>query len=251
MTRLVHLAPGTSGRLLLLLLETTIWGTCGGAGSVGSVRATRPLFHQVALETLLPELGEPGVARVVVWVQLEIVVVEVVHVGRVDAHRNAAQRHFLLALNHVEPVGPAVALFWYLFSYLFWYLFSYLFSNLISFFVFLLLFSSSCRGAAKSYTAINAADAHSMHKIALAMVISSRELASNFLETKVSRKSSAQSFSQTEIPHESFAQAQASLPLPLPFCFFFCSRKKRVFKSKIAKQLETQKTTAERERERV
>ena len=86
---------------------------CWAAGASWLLRACgEPLLGgklEVALEALLPELGKPRVALVLDGVQREVVLVEVVHVGRVYAHRNAAERNVLLALDHVEPVRPAVA----------------------------------------------------------------------------------------------------------------------------------------------
>lgn len=64
---------------------------------------------QVALELLLPKLREPGIALVVCGIEAEIVAVKVAHVRRVDANRNAAQGKFLVLVDDIEPVRPAVA----------------------------------------------------------------------------------------------------------------------------------------------
>lgn len=65
-----------------------------------------------AVEPPLPELLEPRVARVVEGVEAEVVAVEGVNVGRVDADGEAAVGLRLVTVRHVAAVRPAVAVTW-------------------------------------------------------------------------------------------------------------------------------------------
>lgn len=67
---------------------------------------------QPALESVLPELREPGVPHIRVGLEVEVVAVEPGHVGRLELDGDAACCLLLIAVGHVVPVGPAVAAWW-------------------------------------------------------------------------------------------------------------------------------------------
>lgn len=63
---------------------------------------------QSALEAMLPELREPGVAYVHLRRQVEVVVVEPGHVGRLELDGDPPRGLTLVAVCHIIPVCPAV-----------------------------------------------------------------------------------------------------------------------------------------------
>lgn len=79
-----------------------------GAGAVVDAVLLR-VSPQSALEAMLPEFGEPGVPRVGVGLQLQVVMIEPGHVGRLQLYRDSAFGLLLVAVGHVVPVRPAVA----------------------------------------------------------------------------------------------------------------------------------------------
>lgn len=80
--------------------------TCAGAVEDTVLLRVSP---QPALEAMLPEFGEPRVPHVGVGCQLQVVVIEPGHVGRLQLYRDSAFRLLLVAVGHVVPVRPAVA----------------------------------------------------------------------------------------------------------------------------------------------
>ena len=63
---------------------------------------------EAALEAVLPELGEPGVAGVGAELEPQEVVVEGGDLVRLQLHGDAAHRLLLVTLHHLDAVGPAV-----------------------------------------------------------------------------------------------------------------------------------------------
>lgn len=78
-----------------------------GAGAVVDAVLLR-VSPQSALEAMLPEFGEPRVPHVGVGRQLQVVVIEPGHIGRLQLYRDSAFRLLLVAVGHVVPVRPAV-----------------------------------------------------------------------------------------------------------------------------------------------
>lgn len=79
-----------------------------GAGTVVDAVLLR-VSPQSALEAMLPEFGEPRVPHVGVGRQLQVVMIEPGHVGRLQLYRDSAFGFLLVAIGHVVPVRPAVA----------------------------------------------------------------------------------------------------------------------------------------------
>lgn len=88
--------------------DVPLGGALTGAGAVEDAVLLR-VSPQPALEAMLPEFGEPRVPHVGVGRQLQVVVVEPGHVGRLQLDRDSAFRLLLVAVGHVVPVRPAVA----------------------------------------------------------------------------------------------------------------------------------------------
>lgn len=63
---------------------------------------------QPALEAVLPELREPGVPRVGIWLQVEIIIIKPGHVRRLQLYCDSACCFLLVSISHIIPVSPAV-----------------------------------------------------------------------------------------------------------------------------------------------
>lgn len=64
---------------------------------------------KAALETVLPELGEPGVSGVAVQTQLQIVIIKGLDHLRLQLHGDSPLCFLLVSLHNLVPVGPSIA----------------------------------------------------------------------------------------------------------------------------------------------
>lgn len=63
---------------------------------------------QPTVEAMLPELREPGVPLVVLRPKLQVVLVEPLHVSRLELDGDAAGRFPHVAVCHVVPISPTI-----------------------------------------------------------------------------------------------------------------------------------------------
>jgi len=82
-------------------------GVLTAAGAVELEVLLRVAFES-AVEPVLPELGEPRVPQVVLRPQAEVVLVEPLHVGRLQLDGDAARRLSHVTVGYVVAVRPAV-----------------------------------------------------------------------------------------------------------------------------------------------
>lgn len=80
-----------------------------GAGAVvhGALLWMTP---QPALEAVLPELGEPGVPQVGVGLQVQVIIIEPGHIGRLQLYSDSTSSFLLIAISHIVPVRPTITI---------------------------------------------------------------------------------------------------------------------------------------------